>query len=477
MKPFLTEDFLLESEVGRQLYHEHASRIPIYDYHCHLSPAEIADDRQFGNISHAWLAGDHYKWRAMRTNGVAEELVTGTATDREKFQAWAETVPATVGNPLYHWTHLELRRPFGIDDVLLDGGTAEEVWRRTGEMLGTPEFSVRGILRQMDVRFICTTDDPLDDLEAHRRIAGDESISIRVVPAFRPDKGIQIQHADQFRSWLAKLESVVGRTLPRFEDYMAALEERIDYFHEAGARISDHALILPPFREASGSVLNAIYQKTRDGGSPDGEEVEMFQTAVLQHLGRAYSRREWVMQYHIGALRNNSRRMFRLLGPDTGFDSMADTPIAGPLNWLLDSLDVTGELPRTILYTLNPSHNDVIATTIGNFQDGSVPGKMQFGSGWWFNDQKDGMQRQMTSLANMGLLSRFVGMLTDSRSFLSFTRHEYFRRILCAFLGDLVDRGEAPHDSALLGRMVEDVCWNNAVNYFGIDIDGTGRGS
>jgi len=471
MASFLTDDFLLHSEFARRLYHEHAAQKPIFDYHCHLSPAAIAEDARFANLTGAWIAGDHYKWRAMRTNGVSEDLITGRAPDREKFQAWAETVPATIGNPLYHWTHLELRRPFGIDNLLLDGSTAEAVWERTGEMLASPEFSVRGILREMNVRFICTTDDPLDDLSHHRAIAEDSTFTTKVLPAFRPDKGVHIEQTDQFRGWVNRLQELSGRDLPRFDDFLFALEERLDYFHQQGARISDHALLVPPFREASQATLNTIYGRVRDGGRPDEAEVEMFQTAVLQHLGRSYARRGWVMQLHIGALRNNATRMFASLGPDTGFDSINDEPIAGPLNRLLDSLDVTGELPRTILYSLNASHNDVLAATAGNFQDGSVAGKVQFGAGWWFHDQKDGMLKQIISLANIGLLSRFVGMLTDSRSFLSFTRHEYFRRILCGFLGDLAESGEAPRDLDMLGRIVEEISWNNAVAYFGIPLE------
>ena len=407
----------------------------------------------------------------MRTNGVGENLITGSASDREKFQAWAETVPTTIGNPLYHWTHLELLRPFGIDNLLLDGSTAEEVWTRTGDLLASPEFGVRSILNEMNVRFICTTDDPLDDLSHHRAIAADPTFTTRVLPAFRPDKAVHIEQTDQFRGWVDRLQELAGHDLPRFGDFLTALEVRLDYFHELGARISDHALVVPPFREASQAALNTIYRRVRDGGKPAHAEAEMFQTAVLQHLGRSYARRGWVMQLHIGALRNNATRMFALLGADTGFDSINDEPIAGPLNRLLDSLDVTGELPRTILYSLNAGHNDVLATTIGNFQDGSIAGKMQFGSGWWFHDQKDGMLKQIMSLANMGLLSRFVGMLTDSRSFLSYTRHEYFRRILCGFLGDLAEIGEVPRDIELLGRIVEDISWNNAVAYFGIPMN------
>ncbi|MFW5882751.1 MAG: glucuronate isomerase [Verrucomicrobiota bacterium] len=468
---FLTDDFMLGSEPARRLYHEHAKAMPIYDYHCHLPPEEIAANRQFVNISQIWLAGDHYKWRAMRTNGVAERCITGEASDREKFGAWAKTVPATIGNPLYHWTHLELKRPFGIDNLLLDGSTAAQVWERTGELLAQPEFRTQGIIKQMQVRFICTTDDPVDDLAAHKQIAADPEFGVRVLPAFRPDKAFHIEQPEVFRGWLGKLEAVSGQTLDRYEAFLEALLGRLDYFHEIGARISDHALVTPVFAEATASDLQAIYRRVRDGGTASEDEVARFQTAVLLELGKAYKQRGWVMQFHISALRNNSPRMFEALGPDTGFDSIADEPLAAPLNRLLGELDRGDNLPKTILYTLNAAKNDIMATTIGNFQDGSVPGKMQFGSGWWFHDQADGMRKQMQSLANMGLLSRFVGMLTDSRSFLSYTRHEYFRRILCDMIGGWVDRGEAPADYALLGAMVEDICFNNAENYFGIDLN------
>ncbi len=470
MGNFVTEDFMLGSQPARRLYHDYAKKMPIYDYHCHLPPAEIASNRQFENISQIWLAGDHYKWRAMRTNGVAERYVTGDGSDREKFDAWAKTVPATIGNPLYHWTHLELKRPFGIDDLLLDESSAAQVWDRTAELLSKPEFTTRGIIDQMNVRFICTTDDPVDNLEHHKAIAADNGFAVKVLPAFRPDKAFHIEQADAFREWLGKLETLAGRSLASYESFLEALIARLDYFHELGARISDHALVTPVFAQAGAAELEGIYSSVRDGGTPTDDQVAKFQTAVLLELGKAYKKRGWVMQFHISALRNNSPRMFEALGPDTGFDSISDEPIAGPLNQLLGELDRGDNLPKTILYTLNASKNDVLATTIGNFQDGSVAGKMQFGSGWWFHDQADGMRKQMTSLANMGILSRFVGMLTDSRSFLSYTRHEYFRRILCDLIGGWVDRGEAPADYDLLGSMVEDICFTNAKNYFGIEL-------
>jgi glucuronate isomerase len=467
---FITEDFMLQSEPAKRLYHEYAKQMPVYDYHCHLPPAEIAADTRFDNISRVWLAGDHYKWRAMRANGVPERLVTGDASDREKFEAWARTVPATLGNPLYHWTHLELKKPFGIGDLLLDGSTAAQVWDRTGELLATPEFSARGIMEQMNVRLVCTTDDPVDDLAHHKAIAADSGFGVTVLPAFRPDKAFHIEQPQAFREWLGRLESVSGAELSSFDAFFAAIVDRLDYFHALGARISDHAIVTPVFRPAGADEISRIFRKLRDTGVPTADEVDAFHTHMLIALGREYAKRGWVMQYHISALRSNNPRMLERLGPDTGFDSISDDPIAAPLNALLGELSRTDELPKTILYTLNAGKNDIIATTIGNFQDGSVPGKMQFGSGWWFHDQEDGMRKQMTSLANLGLLSRFVGMLTDSRSFLSYPRHEYFRRILCDMIGSWVVAGKAPAEYELLGGMVQDICWNNAVNYFGIEV-------
>lgn len=470
MKQFLTEDFLLGSETARRLYFEHAESLPIYDYHCHIPPDRIAANHRFANITEIWLAGDHYKWRAMRANGVPERKITGDASDREKFQAWAETVPWTIGNPLYHWTHLELQKPFGIQDVLLNGETAQDIWDRTGAKLASPEFTTVGIIKQMNVRFICTTDDPADDLAHHRAIAADPSIDTRVVPGFRPDKALAIEEPSTYSAYLEKLEAASGVTIGTLDDLKQALRKRIDYFHSLGSRISDHALTLPIARPAGETEVGAVFKKARGGAAPAPEEAEKFRTHMLVFLGRVYHELDWAFQLHIGALRNANSRMFAELGPDTGFDSTADGAAAAPLARLLDMLDQTGQLPRTVLYNLNPRDNELFASMLGSFQDGSVPGKMQFGSGWWYNDQKDGMLRQMTALANIGLLSRFVGMLTDSRSFLSYPRHEYFRRILCDLIGGWVENGEAPNDIALLGRMVEDISWNNAVNYFGIDV-------
>ncbi len=468
---FITEDFLLTTKEAVRLYHDYAENLPIFDYHCHLSPDQIARDHVFSGIAEAWLAGDHYKWRAMRAAGVTEDLITGGADDISKFRAWAETVPSTIGNPLYHWTHLELARYFDIDDVLLYGGNADAVRARADEQLTTPDMSVHKLLSKMNVRFVCTTDDPVDDLAQHKTIAAANPPDLTVVPAFRPDKAIHIENGDAFRAWLSKLESVTGRDLPGFADLLDALDARIEYFHQHGARISDHAFVAPRFAVMAHTGLDKVYKTVRGGGEAAPDDVAGFQTAVMLHLGRRYAERDWAMQLHLGALRSNSTRGLRSLGPDTGFDSMADKPFAADLNTLFDAMDVDDKLPRTIVYTLNPTYNDVVATAVGNFQGGGVPGKMQFGSGWWFNDQKDGMRAQMTSLANLGLLSRFVGMLTDSRSFLSFPRHEYFRRVLCGLMGEWLAAGELPADYDLLGTTVRDICWNNAVRYFGYKLE------
>jgi glucuronate isomerase len=471
MKPFLNDDFLLETETARELYHDHAADLPIFDYHCHLPPADIAKDRQFENITQIWLYGDHYKWRAMRTNGVPEKKVTGSADDRTKFQAFAETVPYTIGNPLYHWSHMELKRPFGISELLLSGDTAEEVWNTTSELLSKPEYSVRGIIDQMKVRVICTTDDPIDSLEHHKKIAKDETAAVKVFPAFRPDKAFSIGRPQPWNAYVDRLSAASDTSIAGLEDFKEALLHRIDYFHEHGARISDHALTAAVYAEHTEKEASEIFTAARQGTVPTRQETNKFISWFFGFVGREYAKRGWTMQLHIGALRSNNTRMYEALGPDTGFDSMADQTMAAPLAALLDSLDRTNELPRTILYNLNPRDNEMFATMIGNFQDGSVPGKIQHGSGWWFNDQKVGMEWQMTTLANMGLLSRFVGMLTDSRSFLSFPRHEYFRRVLCNIFGNWVERGEAPKDMKLLGQMVRDISYNNAVSYFGIEVD------
>ncbi|MRT41382.1 glucuronate isomerase [Enterobacteriaceae bacterium RIT702] len=469
MSRFMSEDFLLDTEFARRLYHDYAKDQPIFDYHCHLPPQQIADNYRFTNLYDIWLKGDHYKWRAMRANGVPEALCTGDASDREKFNAWARTVPHTIGNPLYHWTHLELRRPFGITDVLLNEQSAERIWQQCNELLAQDAFSARGIMQQMKVKMVGTTDDPLDHLQHHRKLAQDNSFDVKVLPSWRPDKAFNIE-LESFLPWIQRLEQVADVSVLRFDDLRRALSQRLDHFAAHGCKISDHALDVVLFAEADEATLDGILARRLQGAAPSAEETAQFKTAVLVWLGSEYARRGWAQQYHIGALRNANRRQFDILGPDVGFDSINDAPLAIPLARLLDAQNRNNALPKTILYCLNPRDNEVLATMAGNFQGEGEPGKMQFGSAWWFNDQLDGMQRQMTQLAQIGLLSRFVGMLTDSRSFLSYTRHEYFRRLLCQMIGNWVERGEAPADEALLGQMVQNISFNNAREYFGIEL-------
>ena len=465
MKKFMDENFLLYNETAVKLYHEHAKNMPIIDYHCHLNPKEIAENKRYRNITEIWLGGDHYKWKALRSNGVDEKYITGNAEDKEKFLKWAETVPYTVGNPLYHWTHLELKRYFGIDK-LLSPQTAEEIWEKCNELLQQEDFTARGLIKRSNVKVICTTDDPADTLEYHSAIAEDQSFDVKVFPAFRPDKGINIEK-EGFVDWIKKLEKVVGREVTTLENLLGVLEERIEYFHQLGCRASDHALDPIVFEEGTLEEVNEIFTKVLNGKELSELEVKKYKTQVLLFLGKKYAKLGWVMQLHIGTIRSVNTRMMNRLGPDTGFDTIGDYVFAQPLAKFLDGLDIEDELPKTILYCLNPRDNEVLATMIGSFQGGGIPGKIQFGSGWWFNDQKDGMIRQLIALSNVGLLSRFVGMLTDSRSFLSYTRHEYFRRILCNLLGEWVENGEVPDDLDLLGKIVEDVCYYNTNHYFG----------
>ena len=470
MAAFMTEDFLLKNEIARTLYHRYAAVMPIYDFHCHLSPKDIAQDRRFENLGQIWLEGDHYKWRALRTAGVEESLITGKeASDYEKYLAWADTVPKTLGNPLYHWTHLELRRPFGITNTLLDPQSADAIWEHCNAKLATPEFSARGIMRQMNVRMVGTTDDPIDDLRYHRQIAEDASVDIDVAPSWRPDRVFKIE-LEGFVDYLHKLEAAADISITRFDDLRCALRRRLDHFVAHGCRASDHGIETVRFAQIPNDAqLDTILAKRLAGNELSELEIAQFSTAVLVWLGRQYAARGWVMQLHIGAIRNNNTRMFRLLGPDSGFDSIGDNNISQPLARLLDSMDMTNELPKTIIYCLNPRDNEVLATMIGNFQGPGISGKVQFGSGWWFNDQKDGMLRQLEQLSQMGLLSQFVGMLTDSRSFLSYTRHEYFRRLLCNLIGRWAEEGEIPDDEVMLSRMVQDICFNNAQRYFSVN--------
>jgi len=461
------DHFLLQNEVSRRLYREHAAGLPIIDYHCHLNPQEIYEDKRFGNLTEIWLNGDHYKWRALRANGVEERLVTGgpDVGDYERFLAWANTVPATLGNPLYHWSHLELRRYFGIEEAI-NGKNAPAIWEKANAVLRSDGFSVRRLIREQRVEVICTTDDPTDSLEYHTGIRELDDFDCQVLPSFRPDKGLEIRRPT-FLPWVAKLEQTSGRKAGTYEQFLEALDSRIDWFAKAGCKVSDHALDRVLYAETNVEEVSAIYARALNGETLTPGDERKYKTFTLVHLGAQYSRLGWAMQLHIHAARNNNSRAFSALGADTGFDSIHDGELAYPLAKLLDAIDAKAGLPRTILYSLNPKDYYVLGTVMGSFQGDGIPGKIQLGSAWWFNDTKDGMLEQMNALANLGLLSRFVGMLTDSRSFLSYPRHEYFRRILCGMLGEWVERGEAPEDRELLGGLVEDIGYRNAKRYFG----------
>jgi glucuronate isomerase len=464
---FITEDFLLETESSRRLYHEFAKDLPIIDYHCHLPPDQIAEDTKFENLTQIWLYGDHYKWRAMRTCGVEEKYITGDSSDWEKFRAWAETVPKTLRNPLYHWTHLELKRPFGISDRLLNGETAKGIWDECNDKLASDELSTRGIIKQMSVEIICTTDDPTDTLRYHKQIQKDPTCKVKVYPTFRPDKGMAVENPKIFGEWVKKLGAVTDLDMSSLSGFLEGIRKRHDYFASVGCRLSDHGIEEIYADDYTGKEIENIFQKALSGKSLTKEKIRKFKSAMLYEFGIMDHEKGWVQQYHIGALRNNNTRMYKTLGPDTGFDSIGDFEMARPLAKFLDRLDRDNKLAKTILYDLNPRDNELFATMIGNFQDGSVPGKMQFGSGWWFLDQKDGIEKQLEALSNMGCLSQFVGMLTDSRSFLSFPRHEYFRRVLCNILGNEMEKGLLPDDIKLVGELVKDVCYRNAGRYFG----------
>jgi glucuronate isomerase len=464
VRSFLGDDFLLSNDFAAALYHDYAAGLPIIDYHCHLSPADIASNRIFRNMTEIWLEGDHYKWRAMRANGIPEDYITGAASDREKFEKWAETVPATLRNPLYHWTHLELKRYFGIQE-LLNPDTAQTVYDEGNRQLRA--MSIGAILKKMAVQTVCTTDDPVDDLEAHRAVRG--KTDTQVFPSFRPDRAILIQ-SGSFNSYLELLGDKAGLRIHSFDTLEEALNTRMDYFGELGCRLSDHGLermYAAPFTRAG---ADSILRKRMAGSELTPAEAEEYQSALLYALGCAYARRGWTQQFHLGAQRNNNTRLLRSVGADAGTDSIGDERQAWHLSRYLDSLDKENMLAKTIIYNLNPADNEVFATMAGNFNDGSIPGKVQWGSAWWFLDQKDGMEKQINTLSNMGLLSRFVGMLTDSRSFLSFPRHEYFRRILCNLTGCDVARGELPADMDMLGSMVQQICYYNARNYFNFPV-------
>jgi len=464
MKKFLNENFLLRTKTAEYLYHEHAVKMPVIDYHCHISPLQIANDENFGNITQAWLYGDHYKWRAMRANGVDEHYCTGNASDRDKFEKWAETVPYTFRNPLYHWTHLELQRYFDISDLLAPK-TAATIYEKASSMLRQKDYTPIGLLKKMNVEIICTTDDPVDSLEHHRKIK-ESNVGVTVIPAWRPDKLLMVDYVAGFNEYIDKLADVSGVDISRYSQLLDALNKRHEYFHNAGCRLSDHGLENFYAEEYTDAEISAAFMKVRNGTSLTPAEVSRFRSAILfEHAVMDY-KRGWTQQFHIGAMRNNNSRMFNAYGPDGGFDSIGDYAIATPMSRFLNRLDKAGKLTRTILYNLNPADNEVMATMIGNFQDGTMPGKIQWGSGWWFLDQKDGMEKQLNALSNLGLLSRFVGMLTDSRCLLSYPRHEYFRRVLCNLIGNDVENGELPYDKTWLGKITEDICYYNARNYF-----------
>lgn len=465
--PFIHEDFLLGTRTARRLYHQFAEEEPIFDYHCHLSPRDVAGNRQFKNLFEIWLEGDHYKWRAMRANGVAEKFCTGDASPYEKFFAWAKTVPHTLRNPLYHWTHLELKRYFGIGE-LLDESSAKKIWDKANEQLAKPDLSARGILKNFNVKLVCTTDDPADTLAEHREFAR-SGHPARMLPAFRPDNALTVNVPAHFNRWLGRLAAASNTEINSLDALVGALKKRHEFFHSQGCRLSDHGMNHCFAEFCSDKVAGAIFDKARSGAAASPEEYRQFGSYLMLLFGQWDAERGWVKQLHLGALRNNNTRLMKQLGADTGLDSIGDLPQAQALSAYLDRLDSENALPKTILYNNNPADNYVFATMIGNFQDGSVPGKVQLGSAWWFLDQKEGMEWQMNALSNLGLLSRFVGMVTDSRSFMSYPRHEYFRRVLCNLVGRDVENGEIPDDDALLGTFVRNICYRNARQYFGFE--------
>ena len=464
MKKFMNKDFLLSNETSEKLYHDYSRKMPIIDYHCHINPKEILDNKQFANITQVWLYGDHYKWRAMRTYGIDEKYITGDGSDYEKFLAWAKTISVAIGNPLYHWTHLELKRFFGIDEVLNEK-SAPAIWEKVNKMLNSDDFKVRQLIKKSNVKVICTTDDPIDSLEYHLALKEDKSFDVKVLPAFRPDKALGI-NKETFNEWFEKLQKAVNREIRTYDEYLEALKKRVEFFHEVGCRVSDNALDFVPVGNASIEEIRKIFTNALKDEQVSFEDENKFRVYTLKYLGKLYNELNWTMQLHMNCVRDNNSKMLKKLGPDTGFDSLNDTEVAIPLSKLLDALNVEEALPKTIIYSLNSNDNATIGTLIGCFQGDNIKGKIQFGSAWWFNDHKLGMEEQIKSLANLGVLSAFVGMLTDSRSFLSYTRHEYFRRILCNVIGEWVENGELPHDIEALGKIVEDISYKNAERYF-----------
>jgi glucuronate isomerase len=463
---FIHDNFLLQTRTGLHLFREFAGSEPIFDFHCHLPPRDIAEDRQFKDLSEIWLEGDHYKWRAMRANGVAETYCTGSAQPFSKFRAWAATVPHTLRNPLYHWTHLELKRYFGIDE-LLDEASAAGIWKRANEQLADPALSARGILKKFKVKALCTTDDPADDLKHHEKIAAD-GFSVRVFPTFRPDKGLAVDQPVAFNAWIARLEKTMGGSIANLHDFLSALRQRHQYFHARGCRVSDHGLARCYATPCSEKTAAAIFNKARRGQAASPEDCAQFGTFLMLSFGHLDAEKGWVKQLHLGALRNTTSRLLRQVGPDTGYDAMGDFSQGQALAGYLDLLERDGGLPKMIIYNNNPRDNYVFATIAGSFQDGGLPGKIQLGSAWWFLDQREGIEWQLNALSNIGLLSRFVGMVTDSRSFMSYPRHEYFRRVLCDLIGREIEQGGLPDDEMLLGTMIRNICYGNALNYFAL---------
>jgi len=468
MKPFMDKDFLLSTDTAKQLYHDYAAKMPVLDYHCHINPQEIAEDRKFDNITQVWLGGDHYKWRQMRSNGVEEKYITGDATDREKFQKWAETLEKLIGNPLYHWSHLELQKYFGYTGHL-NGDTAQEVWDLCNEKLGQDSMTVRNIIRQSGVTLICTTDDPVDTLEWHEKIAADDTFDVQVLPAWRPDKAMNVEKPD-FAAYMARLSDVSSVKVKDFSSLKEALKARMDYFADHKCSVSDHALEYVMYVPADDKEIDAIMAKGLAGQGISREEELKYKTAFMLFVAKEYNRRNWVMQLHYGCKRDNNAYMYQQLGADTGFDCINNYAPSAQMADFLNALSATNEIPKTIIYSLNPNDNASIGTILGCFQAAGANGRIQQGSAWWFNDHKAGMTEQMTSLANLGCLGNFIGMLTDSRSFLSYTRHEYFRRIMCELIGGWVENGEYPDDRKALKKIVEGISYNNAVKYFGFDL-------
>ncbi len=468
MKNFMCDDFLLSNETSKVLYHNYAAKMPIIDYHCHINPKEIAENHKFNNITEVWLGGDHYKWRAIRSNGVDENYITGDAAPRDKFQKWAETLPKAIGNPLYHWAHLELKKYFGYTGHL-NPNTAEEVWTLCNTKLQSEEMRVRGIIDQSNVKLLCTTDDPIDSLEYHIAIKNDPTCKVKVLPAWRPDKAVNIDKAG-FNTYIETLASVSGTAICSLSDLFTALIKRLDYFDALGCRAADHGLDYVPYNAASEEEVNKIFIKALNGETLSFDEAEKYKTLLLIFFGKEYSKRNWVMQLHYGTIRNTNTLMFNKIGPDTGFDCINTQSCASGIVGFLNALNLENLLPKTVLYSLNPGDNEMLGTILGCFQGPETAGKIQHGSAWWFNDTKTGMQKQLTDLANLSVLGNFIGMLTDSRSFLSYTRHEYFRRILCNLVGTWAENGEYPNDIEVLGKLVQDISYNNTVRYFGFEV-------